>query len=394
MLHPNFRNINQVFSFNYKPLNQYGIINDTGVFYGIQYYNEMLLQAGPNENVQIEMLLQKDPDMFTFRKGWGFPRKVSFNGDECVMPSPDRYPRLPNRGGGFRIRLSSQRRLFRTIIISLVFIAVVPPIFFHFQLKRLHQIQGRKCGWMKDPPLVCAHGGDSTNAFPNTMDAYCIALHSKVDCTEINVSRSSNGVLFALHDRDPKDVFVSIWHFYNRNVTRVLESELGSELGITREKDVLEEDVLESFCQGLLSCGPFWDHILGYWRVSLESPERILFIKYEDLTNETVYWVKKLAQFIGYPFSLEEEDQGMVQKIIDLCSFENMSNLEVNKNGVVTVEIGIKKDEVNTYELKNNMYFRKGKVGDWKNHLTPAMAIRIDQITEKKLSSYGLTWNV
>jgi len=183
---------------------------------------------------------------------------------------------------------------------------------------------------------------------------------------------------------------VSIWHFYNRNVSRVFESEHG----ITREKDVLEENVLESFCQGLLSCGPFWDHILGYWRASLESPERILFIKYEDLTNETVYWVKKLAQFIGYPFSLEEEDQGMVQKIIDLCSFENMSNLEVNKNGVMTLEIGIKKDEVNTFEFKNNMYFRKGQVGDWKNHLTPAMAKRIDQITEKKLSSYGLTWNV
>ncbi|KAK4570651.1 hypothetical protein RGQ29_029493 [Quercus rubra] len=105
-------------------------------------------------------------------------------------------------GGGFRIRLSSQRRLFRTIIISLVFIAVVPPIFFHFRLKRLHQIQGRKCGWMKDPPLVCAHGGDSTNAFPNTMDAYRIALHSKVDCIEIDVSRSFDGILFALHDRD------------------------------------------------------------------------------------------------------------------------------------------------------------------------------------------------
>lgn len=41
----------------------------------------MLLQAGPNGNVQTEMLLQKDPDMFTFREGWGFPRKVSFNGD-------------------------------------------------------------------------------------------------------------------------------------------------------------------------------------------------------------------------------------------------------------------------------------------------------------------------
>ena len=40
------------------------------------------------------------------------------------------------------------------------------------------------------------------------------------------------------------------------------------------------------------------------------------------------------------------------------------------------------------------MYFRKGNVGDWKNHLIPAMATRIDQIIEQKLTSYGLTWNV
>ncbi|PPR97813.1 hypothetical protein GOBAR_AA22855 [Gossypium barbadense] len=59
----------------------------------------------------------------------------------------------------------------------------------------------RKCGWLNNPPLVCAHGGDSTNAFPNTMSAYSIALHSQVDCIEIDVSRSSDGVLFALHDR-------------------------------------------------------------------------------------------------------------------------------------------------------------------------------------------------
>lgn len=32
------------------------------------------------------------------------------------------------------------------------------------------QIQLRKCGWMNNPPLVCAHGGDSTKAFPNTVD--------------------------------------------------------------------------------------------------------------------------------------------------------------------------------------------------------------------------------
>ncbi|KAG8368816.1 hypothetical protein BUALT_Bualt15G0086100 [Buddleja alternifolia] len=96
VLHPNLRSVTRVFSFNYKPLNIYGNINDTGMFYGIQYYNDMLLQSGENGNVQTEMLLHKDPGIFTFREGWAFPRKISFNGEDCVMPSPDDYPRLPN----------------------------------------------------------------------------------------------------------------------------------------------------------------------------------------------------------------------------------------------------------------------------------------------------------
>lgn len=69
--------------------------DDSGVFYGVQYYNDMLLQAGENGNVQTEILLNKD-EGFTFKGGWGFPRKISFNGQDCVMPSPDDYPRLPN----------------------------------------------------------------------------------------------------------------------------------------------------------------------------------------------------------------------------------------------------------------------------------------------------------
>lgn len=75
----------------------YEISDDSGVFYGIQYYNDMLLQSGKNGNVQTEILLHKDGD-FTFKEGWGFPRKISFNGQDCVMPSPDDYPRLPNAG--------------------------------------------------------------------------------------------------------------------------------------------------------------------------------------------------------------------------------------------------------------------------------------------------------
>ena len=55
------------------------------------------------------------------------------------------------------------------------------------------------------------------------------------------------------------------------------------------------EDAFEFFYEGLTPCGPYWDHLLGYWRASMESLKRIIFFKYEDLKNESVYWVKKMA---------------------------------------------------------------------------------------------------
>lgn len=66
------------------------------MFWGVKYYNDMLLHAGDLGNVQTEILLRKDPDIFTFNQGWAFPRRLSFNGDDCVMPPPDNYPMLPN----------------------------------------------------------------------------------------------------------------------------------------------------------------------------------------------------------------------------------------------------------------------------------------------------------
>ncbi|KAJ3669791.1 hypothetical protein LUZ60_010115 [Juncus effusus] len=95
--HPNFDNITTVFSFNYKSLNPYGNkINDTAMLWGVKFYNDLLMQAGPLGNAQSELLFQKDSNTFTFEKGWAFPRRVYFNGDNCVMPPPDAYPWLPN----------------------------------------------------------------------------------------------------------------------------------------------------------------------------------------------------------------------------------------------------------------------------------------------------------
>ncbi|KAM0940773.1 putative glycerophosphodiester phosphodiesterase [Dioscorea sansibarensis] len=118
---------------------------------------------------------------------------------------PWRRSRLPSfrspMANEVRLPRLTSRRLLRLLPV-LVLLALGPPIFFHFRLRRFNEMQSRKCGWLENPPLVCAHGGDSSKAFPNTMDAYRFAIDSHVDCIEIDISRSLDGVLLALHDRD------------------------------------------------------------------------------------------------------------------------------------------------------------------------------------------------
>ncbi|KAK9011291.1 hypothetical protein V6N11_044143 [Hibiscus sabdariffa] len=169
--------------------------------------------------------------------------------------------------------------------------------------------------------------------------------------------------------RDPKDVFISKWHFANK----------------LRAKDlppIALEEAFDSFCKGASHYGPFWDHVLGYWKASLESPKKVLFLKYEDVKKQPSDCVRKVAEFLEVPFSPEEESKEIVEEIVKLCSFENMSNQEVNKNA--TRNSG--------RPISNSDFFRKGEVGDWVNHLSPQMAEALDQITEQKLQGTGFNF--
>ncbi|KAK3406402.1 hypothetical protein EUGRSUZ_K02541 [Eucalyptus grandis] len=121
--HPNLNSITRVFSFDYKPLIAYESINDTGMFYGMKFYNDLLMEAGPEGNVQSEVLLQKDKNTFTFKQGWAFPRKVYFNGDECMLPPPDQYPFLPNSA---QVNLVALSTLVTSMAMSILLIHKSP----------------------------------------------------------------------------------------------------------------------------------------------------------------------------------------------------------------------------------------------------------------------------
>lgn len=92
------------------------------MFWGINYYNDMLLHAGDEGNVQTEILLRKDAGIFTFDAGWAFPRREYFNGDECVMPPPDHFPRLPNESSSGRLYV---HYLFLDVIVFMMMVLVL-----------------------------------------------------------------------------------------------------------------------------------------------------------------------------------------------------------------------------------------------------------------------------
>jgi hydroxyjasmonate sulfotransferase len=73
-------------------------------------------------------------------------------------------------------------------------------------------------------------------------------------------------------------------------------------------------------------------------------------------------------------FSKEEEERGVVDAIVELCSLDTLKNTKVNRDG---------SDKL--------LKFLQGVVGDWSNHMTPEMAQRLDKIVEDALQGSGFT---
>ncbi|XP_026385129.1 cytosolic sulfotransferase 14-like [Papaver somniferum] len=197
-----------------------------------------------------------------------------------------------------------------------------------------------------------------------------IATHVPYPSLAESIKKPATNCKIVYLCRNPQDTLISMWMFINK--VRPVVNNNNSSLSI--------DEAFEFFYEGVSEFGPFWDHVLGYWKESSENPQKVLFLKYEDLKKEPKIQVKKLADFMGYSFSVDEEIHGVIEDIISLCSFEQLKNLDVNKNGYWRNHV------------ENKVFFRKGEVGDSKNYLTPLMVERLDRLMEEKLLGSGLVF--
>ncbi|XP_068644113.1 cytosolic sulfotransferase 8-like [Aristolochia californica] len=156
--------------------------------------------------------------------------------------------------------------------------------------------------------------------------------------------------------RNPADTIVSLWQFTRK---------------ISYGANISFGEAFDAFCEGTVGYGPYFEHVMGYWN----QRKRVFFITYEELQEDPHSHVTRLAQFLGG--DLGEED---VMNIVWRCSFERLSNVKANKG----------REDIHWSGYPYDAFFRRGVVGDWKNHLTEEMTQRLQRISDEKLEGSGL----
>ena len=158
--------------------------------------------------------------------------------------------------------------------------------------------------------------------------------------------------------RNPKDVAVSYYFHLNT----MPNSPYGD-----------WDSFWEQYVEGKLGFGDYIDHLLSWW--PHRDDENVLIMKYEDMKKDLPAAVSQVASFIGANISSD-----VIAKIAALTDFDTM-----------------KKDATANYsEMKpltqpgSEDFMRKGKVGDWKNHLSPEQSAQMDAICAQKLKGTGL----
>ncbi|KOM49624.1 hypothetical protein LR48_Vigan08g045100 [Vigna angularis] len=214
------------------------------------------------------------------------------------------------------------------------------------------------------PFITFMHPADSH--FPTT-EPRLFGTHIPFPSLSKSIIESNCKIIYIC--RNPFDTFISAWNYFNKIKQHSLSV-------------LTMEEAFEMYCNGIIEFGPWWSHMLGYWKESIVRPNKILILKYEDLKENVNLYVKRVAEFLDFPFTQEEESNGVIESIIRLCSFEKMKDLEVNKSGI-SCKI-----------FENKHFFRKAEIGDWVNYFSPSMTEKLSKIMEEKLSGSGLSFEI
>ncbi|NXL38890.1 ST6B1 Sulfotransferase, partial [Glaucidium brasilianum] len=155
--------------------------------------------------------------------------------------------------------------------------------------------------------------------------------------------------------RNPKDTAVSMYHYYRDNPNLPTIDTWTA--------------FFDLFLKGDVVCGSWFDHFLSWEEHA--NDKNILFLFYEDMKKDLPKIVKEISLFLG--LNVSDND---IQDICRQSSFSEMKS-DTEKNDP--------SHTVCALTSNRKLIFRKGAVGDWKNHFTPKQNRRFEEIFNEKM---------
>ncbi|XP_053119528.1 sulfotransferase 2B1-like isoform X3 [Hemicordylus capensis] len=187
-----------------------------------------------------------------------------------------------------------------------------------------------------------------------------ISSHLPVQLFARSFFKSKAKVIYTV--RNPKDVFVSLYHF-------------ASMFRPYKDPGTLDQ-FLEDFLKGNVPFGSWFDHVKGW--LNLKDKENVFFITYEELQEDLRGSIIRICQFLG-----KDLDDAAIDSVVANASFEAMKN---NKMSNFSLSPRFLMNQ------KKSAFLRKGISGDWRNHLTAAQSECFDQIYQERTRDFDVTF--
>lgn len=201
------------------------------------------------------------------------------------------------------------------------------------------------------------------DAYNTVIPGYVVHGHD-VYSDKLKGILDQNGIRTILMIRDPRDQLVSRMFHVKRSTNHPWHG---------RIQDLSLDDLLMLCIEGRDDF-PGTDSMTNLTLGWLNENSGALAVRYEELLANPVMHFTKVLRHIGISKNVES----LANVIVERNRFERMSM------GKRIWENGRKPGEEN-----NNSHFRKGIVGDWKNHLKPAHVARLKEVAGQQLIDLG-----
>jgi hypothetical protein len=99
-------------------------------------------------------------------------------------------------------------------------------------------------------------------------------------------------------------------------------------------------------------------------------------MKYEDMKHDHAGNIARLASFLDL-----HADPQLIETVVSLSSFQSMTSKETTNFDWIPQRADVPK------------HFRKGEIGDWRNHFSAEQSQLMDDLVRKKLKDSGLQFD-